>query len=167
MSLRLEVAIHHFLNAGVILQDLDIVPPTLPIFADSLCLDKSGTTWRPHGGSFLRSLEYLQVQAGSGVSGDVAVHEPTAGVVGLEGDDNVCAGVGHNDISSGRVIAAKFLIIGTCTLDIFWAELLVGLVDDRKVVAVEMNLGIGERLRASGWSTAGMNDLRDGRRRRR
>jgi hypothetical protein len=167
MSLRLELAIHHFLNAGVILHDLDIAPPLHPVFADSLCLDKSGTTWRPHGGSFLRSLEYLQVQAGSGVRGDVAVHEPTAGVVGLEGDDDVCAAVGHDDISSGRVIAVKFLVNGTCTLDIVLVEVLVGLVDDGKVVAVEMNLGIGERLRALGWLTAGMNDLRDGRRRRR
>jgi len=139
MSLRLELAIHHFLNAGVILHDLDIVPPRLKVFADSLCLDKSRTTWRPHGGSFLRSLEYLQVQAGSSVRGDMAVHEPTAGVVGLEGDDDVCAGVGHNDISSGRVIAAKFLVLGACALDIVWAEFLVGLVDDGKVVAVEMN----------------------------
>jgi len=48
----------------------------------------------------------------------MAVHEPTAGVVGLEGDDDVCTGMGHDYISSGRVIAAKFLIIKTCTLDI-------------------------------------------------
>lgn len=165
MSLRLELAIHHFLNAGVILHDLGIAPPLLPVFAYSLSLRKSGTTWRPHGGSFLRSLEYLQVQAGSSVRGDVAVHEPTAGVVGLEGNDDVCAGVGQNDISSGRVIAAKFLVIGACTLDIVWAEALVRLVNDGKVVAVEMNLGIGERLRALGWLIPGMNDLRDGRRR--
>jgi hypothetical protein len=113
----------------------------------------------------LQSLEYLQVQAGSSVRGNVAVHEPTAGVVGLEGNDDVCAGVGQNDISSGRVIAAKVLVSGACTLDIVWAEALVGLVNDGKVVAVEMNLGIGEPLRALGWLTAGMNDLRDGRRR--
>lgn len=144
MSLRLELAIHHFLNSGVILHDLDDVPPLLPVFANSLCLDKRGTTWRPHGCSFLRSLEYLQVQAGSGVRGDMAVHKPTARVVGLEGDDDVCARVGHDDISSGRVIATEFLIIGTCTLDIVLAEALVGLVDNGKVVAVEMNLGICE-----------------------
>ena len=99
--------------------------------------------------------------------GDVAVHEPTAGVVGLEGDDDVCTGVGHDDISSRRVIADEILVIGTCTLDIIWAEAFVGLVDDGKVVAVEMNLGMGKRLRALGWLTAGMNDLRDGRRCRR
>ena len=52
------------------------------------------------------------------MKGDVAVHEPTAGVVGLEGDDDVCAGVGHDDITSGRVIATKILVIGTCVLDI-------------------------------------------------
>ena len=59
MLLRLELTIHHYLNAGVILHDLGIVPPLVPVFADSLCLDKSGTSWGPHGGSFLRSLEYL------------------------------------------------------------------------------------------------------------
>ena len=96
----------------------------------------------------------------------MAVQEPTAGVVGLEGDDDICAVVGHDDISSGRVIAAKVRVIGTCTLDVVWVEALVGLVDDGKVVAVEMNLGIGERLRALGWWTAGMKDLRDGRQRR-
>ena len=118
MSLRLELASHHFLNAGVILQDMDIVPPVLKVSADSLCLDKRGTTWRPHGGSILRSFEYLQVQAGSGVSGDVAVHEPTAGVVGLKCDDDVCIAVGHDDITSRRVIAGKIFVTGTCTLNI-------------------------------------------------
>ena len=118
MSLRLELAIHHFLNAGVILQDVDTVPPVLKVFANSLCLDKSGATWRPHFGSILRSLEYLQVQAGSGVSGDVAVHEPTAWVVGLECDDDVCIGGGPYDITSRRIIADKLCVIGTCTLDI-------------------------------------------------
>jgi hypothetical protein len=93
------------------------------------------------------------------------VHELTAEVVGLKGDDDVCAGVGYNDISSKRVIVAKFLVIGTCTFDIVWAEALVGLIDDGKVVAVEMNLGIGERLRVLGWLTAGINDLRNDRRR--
>ena len=81
----------------------------------------------------------------------MAVHEPTAGVVGLEGDDDVCKAVGHDDISSSRIIAVKIWVIGTCTLDIIWAEALGGLVDDGKVVAVEMNLGIGERLRALKW----------------
>ena len=78
----------------------------------------------------------------------MAVHKPTARVVGLEGDYDVCTGVRHNDISSRRVVADKFLVIGTCTLDIIWAEALVGLVDDGKVVAVKMNLLMGERLRA-------------------
>ena len=96
----------------------------------------------------------------------MAVQEPTAGVVGLEGDDGVCAAMGHDYISSGWVIAAPILVIGACTLDSVWGEAFVGLVDDGKVVAVEMNLGIGERLRALGWWTAGMKDLRDGRQRR-
>ena len=148
MSLRPEFAIHQFLNAGVILQDVDIVPPVVEVFADSLCLHKRGTTWRPHSGSILRPFEYLQVQAGSGVSGDVAVHEPTAGVVGLECDNNVCIAVGHDDITSRRIIAGEIFVIGTCTLDSIWAEFLVGLVDDGKVVAVEMDLGIDEWLRA-------------------
>jgi hypothetical protein len=146
MALRLELALHHFLDPRVILHDMARIPPVHPVFADSLCLDKRGTSWRSHTCSILRSLQYLQVQACSGVSGDVAVHEPTAGVVGLEGDDDVCAVVGHDDISSGRVIAAKVRIIGTCTLDVIWVEALVGLVDDGKVVAVEMDLGIGERV---------------------
>ena len=49
----------------------------------------------------------------------MAVQEPTAWVVGLEGDDDVCALAGLDDISSRRIIAGEFLIVGTCTLDIF------------------------------------------------
>lgn len=144
----LTLVMRCFLNARVILHDLNVAPPALPILANSLCLDESGTAWRPHGGGFLRTLKDLQVQAGSSVRGDVTVHKPTAGVVGLESDDNVCSGVGHDDISSGRIIAGKFRVFGTCTLDIIGIEFLIGLVHDGEVVAVEMNLRIGELIRS-------------------
>ena len=163
MSLRHRLVNRHFLDARVILLDPSNVSPILKVPADSLCFVKSGTIFRPHSGSVLRSLEYLQVQAGSGVRGDVAVHEPTTGIVGLKGDDDVCAAMGHDDISSSRVVAAKVLIFRTCTLDVVWAEALIRLVDDGKIMAMEMNLEIGERLRAPRWLTAGMSDLRDGR----
>ena len=77
----------------------------------------------------------------------MAVHEPTAWIVGLEGDDNVSFVEGHDDVSSRRIVAAEIFVIGACTLDIAWAVALVGLVDDGKIMTVEMNLGIGERLR--------------------
>ena len=74
MPLRLKLTTHQFLDAGVILLNVAGVPPVIPLSTDPLCLDKSGTTWRPHFGSFSWSFEYLQVQAGSGVRSDVAVH---------------------------------------------------------------------------------------------
>ena len=85
----------------------------------------------------------------------MAVHEPTAGVVGLECDDDVCIGVGHDYISSGRIIAVKIWVNGTCTIDRAWGEARGRLVDDGKIVAVEMNLVIGERLRALEWTLWG------------
>ena len=74
----------------------------------------------------------------------MAVHEPAAGIVRLEGNDDICTVVGHDDIPSGRVIAAEAFVIGTCALDIVGAEAFVGLVDDGEVVAMEMDLRIGK-----------------------
>jgi hypothetical protein len=142
--LRSELATHRFSNAGIVLYDLDLIPPRLKVSTNSLRFDKGGTIWRPHGGSFLWSLEYLQVQAGPCVRGDVAVHEPTARVVSLKSNDDVCFVAGHDDITSGRVMALEILVLRACALNIVWVKGFIGLVDDGKVVTVEMNLRICE-----------------------
>ena len=85
------------------------------------------------------------------------------GDLGLEGDDDVCFAVRHDDISSRWVIAAKFLVVRACIRNIALAVFLVRLVDDGKIVAVEMNLAISEWLQALRRLTTEMNDLRDGR----
>lgn len=46
----------------------------------------------------------LRRESERGVEGDVAVHEPGAGVVGLEGDNHVAAVGQQDDVAAGRVV---------------------------------------------------------------
>jgi len=48
------------------------------------------------------ALEDLQCQTSRGVLGDVAVHEPRAWVVGLEGDDDEAVGGQQHDVAPRR-----------------------------------------------------------------
>lgn len=79
------------------------------------------------------ALQELQAEPLGDVKGDVAVQEPGAGIVGLEGDDHV-AGPGHQDhVAAGRVVVFEGEV---ARVEVFF----VGLFEDGEVVAVEVDL---------------------------
>ena len=65
--------------------------------------------------------------------GDVAVQKPGAGVVGLEGDDEIAAAGEEGDVSARRVV--EFHVYETVPVEG------LGLCEDGEVVAVEVDLG--------------------------
>jgi len=57
-------------------------------------------------------LEILDGEALSNVPCDVAVEEPGAGVVGVEGDDEPAEAREHGDIAAGGVVEIEGLDVG-------------------------------------------------------
>lgn len=81
---------------------------------------------------FAGALEELHTQASGDVEGDVAMHEPRAWVVGLEGEDEVAGGGEGGGVAADGVVGLKARDIagplGACLL-----------VEDVEIMAVEMD----------------------------
>jgi hypothetical protein len=69
-----------------------------------------------------------------GMFTDMAVHQPSAGVVRLEGDNDEPIGRQQHDVTPGRVVQGQVELVRRVCL--------VGLLEDGKVVAVEMDLRV-------------------------
>ena len=107
--------------------------PAIPAAAQRSSLLCSWARFWPHRGGIRLAFENLQGEAHRGVHGNVAVQEPRAWIVGLEGDDDETA-LGHqHDVAPRRVepVDADVLRLERCVL---------GLLKDGKVVTVEVYL---------------------------
>lgn len=62
----------------------------------------------------------------------MAVHEPRAGIIGLERDDHVALVWKQNDISPRRVVKLEVQFVGKCGV--------LDLLQNGEVVAVKVNL---------------------------
>ena len=117
--------------------------PLIPVTTNALDLLDSRRfhVIGPDGQGVLAALEDLQPQAFSGVSHNVAVHEPRAWVVGAEGDDGESAVGNHDYVSPRWVGGVEDRLLAS-------SELFARDVEYDKVVAVEMDLEIvrGERI---------------------
>ena len=80
--------------------------------------------------------EDLQTQTGRNVKGDMAMYEPGPGIVGFEGNDDVSVLWHENYVSAWRIVSFWFHMSRMVSL-------VVSLLHDRKIVAVQVNLGQG------------------------
>ncbi len=79
------------------------------------------------------ALHDLQAHPFGDVFCDVAVKEPRAGIVGLEGDDHVAGQRHHGDVAAGGIVVVEVEIV-------YVESLVVSLFKDGEVMAVEVHL---------------------------
>ena len=78
----------------------------------------------------------MQTQPFGNMSGDMAVHEPGARVVGFESDDDIAAPGHEDDVAAGWVVEFQVEVRSV-------EFLVVGLLEEGEVVAVEVD-GVGD-----------------------
>ena len=110
-----------------------VIVPRLPIGANpSRCLERAASL-RPDLVGVGPTFQDLYAQSPGDVEGDVAVQEPRARVVGLEGDDDVAVAGHEDDVPSRGIIELQGQRART---EVFF----VGLFEDGEVVAVQVQL---------------------------
>ena len=123
-------------NSRVALKELRVTAvPGPKVVAHPLGPEHAGRVRGEEGGGVGLALEDLQGEALGGVAGDVAVHEPAARVVGLEGDDDEALRGQEDDVAARRVVELQVEEGGV-------VGLAGHLLEDGEVVAVEVDLHV-------------------------
>ena len=111
-----------------------VTVPRVPIRADAFrFLNGRRCRLGPNHVGALPALEDLHGQAEGRVERDVAVHQPGARVVGLEGDDDEAVVGEQDNVAPRRVNERELELCGI-------VRLIFSLLEDGKVMAVEMDL---------------------------
>ncbi len=133
-----------------------IAPPLIPIITPLLRRLQRMTLLpaRPDLRRSFLTFQDLQRQSEGGVIRDVAMCQPGAGVVGLEGDHDVPVGGEEDDVAAGRVGFGEVEAVRECGV--------FDLLGDGEVVAVEVDLGCVSG--GSGVTGLGKVGLQGGRR---
>ena len=79
-----------------------------------------------------RALEELNTETGSHVEGDVAVHQPRSGIIGLEGENKVASGGEVGCVTANGVVGLE-------AGDVAIPDCVLLLIQNVEVVAVEMD----------------------------
>lgn len=113
--------------------------PDLPVLAHPLGLrDSRRAVLRPEGIGVGLPLKDLEGQALGRVERNVAVQQPVARVVRLEGDDDEAVGGQQDDVAAGRVDQIEIKLRRVAGV-----RLVLGLLENGEVVAVEVDLAGG------------------------